>query len=531
MGLTEDTTPQALAAGQPSQTEKWLIAASVLFGTFLAVMDVAVVNVALPHMMGAFGETMSAITWVATAYSIAEIVMLTMAGWWSAILGRKRLYLLSFALFTLGSIMAGTSHTFSQMVFYRVLQGIGGGSLIPISQAILRETFPPEEQGMAMAVYGMGVVLAPGIAPVLGGWLTENYGWPWIFYINVPFALIGILMISAFVKDPPYLKRGVRRIDWSGIILLTIGLTTLQVVLERGEQENWFESDWITAGAIVTGVALIALLVQQLKSDEPIINFRLLKNIPLAVGTATGLVFGIALYGTTFILPQFTQNLLGYPAFQAGLVLFPRVITLFMLMPIAGWLYNKVDPRAMVVFGVLVIVWSYYDLAGLSLDVGFWNLVPMLLLMGVGMPFMFVTLSTVSLSTIRRRDMTDASSLYTLSRRIGGNIGYALAATLITRRTAFHRLHLVSNVTPFSDAYAQIKSGIQSYVAGRAGAPYAAQRALGMVEGMVQRQARMLAYNDVSWVMGVMFLLVLPLIFLLPGRKKLQAKARAVLEE
>jgi DHA2 family multidrug resistance protein len=509
-----------------SETRKWLIAASVLFGTFLAVMDVAVVNVALPHMMGSFGASLSAITWVATSYSIAEIVMLTMAGWWSALLGRKRLYLLSFGLFSIGSMLAGMSQTFGQMIFFRVIQGIGGGSLIPISQAILRETFPPEEQGMAMAVYGMGVVLAPGVAPVLGGWLTEQYGWPWVFFINIPFAIVGILMIATFVEDPHYLKRGVKKIDWTGIALLTIGLTSMQLVLERGQQENWFESHWITAGTIVATATLILLIVQQFRSSEPVVNLRLLANRPLAVGSAMGLVFGIALYGTTFVLPQFTQNLLGYPAYQAGLVLFPRVITLFLLMPLAGWLYNRVDPRAMILFGSVIIIVSYYELATLSLEVGFWNLVPMLLLMGAGMPFMFVTMSTVSLSSIPRADMTDASSLYTLARRVGGNLGYALVATVVERRTTIHRLYLTSHVNIFNQALRDFANHASSVLGGLSAQP-ARDRLLALVDGWLFRQARMLAYNDVSLFMGALFLLVLPFVFLLPGQKVLRSQRSA----
>ena len=249
---------EATAAG------KWLVAASVMLGTFLSVMDATVVNVAMPHMMGSFGADLLTITWVSTAYSIAEIIMVTMAAWWTALLGRKRLFLLSMALFIFGSILAGTSTTLHQMIFYRVLQGIGGGSLMPCSQAIARETFPPSEQGMAMAIYSMGVVLAPAIGPVVGGWLVDKYGWQWVFYINVPFCILGMLMVSAFVHDPPYLKRGVQRIDWTGIILLTVGLTAAQVVLERGEEVDWFASNWIIIGTVVGAVGIIALLIWEL---------------------------------------------------------------------------------------------------------------------------------------------------------------------------------------------------------------------------------------------------------------------------
>ena len=255
-----------------SARQKWLVTFAVMSGSFLAVMDVSVVNVSMPHMMGNFGQTQSAITWVATSYSIAEMVMVSMAGWWSALMGRKRLYLVSFVLFTIGSILAGTAQTFTQMLCYRVIQGLGGGSLVPLSQAILRETYPPEEQGMAMAIFGMGVVLAPAMGPILGGWLTDNYGWPWVFYINIPVSIVGMVMFSAFVEDPPYLQRGIARVDWVGIALLTLGLTVMQIVLERGNENNWFHSSWITTGTIATILMLTFLVFWELRSKEPIIN-------------------------------------------------------------------------------------------------------------------------------------------------------------------------------------------------------------------------------------------------------------------
>lgn len=512
--------------GQPtprpaSSGNKWLIAIAVMFGSFLAVMDVSVVNVALPHMMGTFGETLSAITWVATSYSIAEIIMITMSGWWSTLLGRKRFFLASFALFTISSILAGTAQTFTQMVIYRVIQGIGGGSLIPLSQAILRETFPPEEQGMAMALYGMGVVLAPAIGPVFGGWLTDHYGWPWIFYINIPFSIAGMLMVSAFVEDPPYLHRGVQRIDWLGITLLTIGLTGMQLVLERGEEEHWFESTWITAGAGITLVVLLWLVYWELRAREPIVNFRILRNIPLSIGSSVGLVFGVALFGTTFIIPQFLQNLLGYSAYQAGLVLLPRAITLFLAMPLAGRLYNYVDPRLLIAAGVGIIYWSYQQLTHLSTGVGFWNLIPPLLLMGIGMPFMFVTLTTVALSTVRREDMTAAAGFYTLARRVGGNIGYALVATLADRRSTFHRVRLISYIHPLNSAYVATQAALATRLIQQQVDPASAQvKALALIDHTVNRQATMLAYNDIAWIMGTMFLGVVPLLFLLPGKNR-----------
>jgi MFS transporter, DHA2 family, multidrug resistance protein len=521
MRTTAPTSAPGSQGTTASARNKLLITFAVMSGSFLAVMDVSVVNVSMPHMMGSFGQTQSAITWVATSYSIAEMVMVSMAGWWSALIGRKRLYLASFVLFTLGSILAGTAHTFTQMLCYRTIQGLGGGSLVPLSQAILRETYPPEEQGMAMAIFGMGVVLAPAMGPILGGWLTDNYGWPWVFYINIPVSIVGMLMFSAFVEDPPYLQRGIARVDWTGIALLTLGLTVMQIVLERGNENNWFHSSWITAGAIMAVLMLITLVFWELHTKEPIINFRVLRNIPLSIGAGMGLLFGVVLFGTTFSLPQLTQRLLRYPAYQAGLVLLPRAITLFLFMPVAGWLIKYMDPRLLIAIGIGLTYLAFHQLAHLSLNVGFWNLVPIMLIMGAGLPCMFVTLSTTSLSTIRREDMTAATGLYTVSRRVGGNLGYALVATLVERFSIIHQAHLSTHISTLNSAYPSYYATLVARLARQTGDPVAAQdKALALVDSMVHRQAVILAYNDLAWLFGIMFLATLPLLVFLPRRRR-----------
>ena len=510
-----------MSAPQTATTSsgKWIVAGTVLFGTFMAVMDITVVNVALPHMMGSFGVDRSTITWVATGYAIAQVIMLSMAGWWSTLLGRKRLYLLSFLVFTAGSVLAGTSRTFAQMILWRTIQGIGGGALVPVALAIMRETFPQEQQGMAMAIYGMGVVLAPAAGPVLGGWLIDHYGWPWIFYINVPVSVVGVLMVMAFVHDPPYLRRGVTRTDWVGIGLLAVGLTTMQIVLERGNQDNWFQSEWIILGMAVTVVSLAALTLWELHVKEPVINVRLLRNVPLAASSAIGMVFGVALLGTTFILPQFTQTLLGYPAFNSGMVLMPRAAALFVMMPVAGFLFKYVDGRLMVLGGLMMMALAYWQLAHLTLYVSSWNLVRMLVVMGAGMPAIFVTLTAISLSGIPRADMTDASSIYTLSRTVGGNIGYAVTATLVTNGTQLHRALLAQNISASNPVYTHFHAAATAGLASRGLDPVAAARtASAIADGLVNRQAAMLAYNDTSLIMGLLLLATLPLLLLLPGR-------------
>jgi DHA2 family multidrug resistance protein len=507
-----------LPEGGIVEAGKWLVAASVMLGTFLSVMDATVVNVALPHMMGSFGQDLLTITWVSTAYSIAEIIMITMAAWWTALLGRKRLFLASMMLFIVGSVLAGTSKTFTQMIFYRTLQGIGGGSLMPCSQAIARETFPPAEQGMAMAIYSMGVVLAPALGPVVGGWLVDNYGWQWVFYINVPFCIAGILMVAAFVKDPPYLKRGVGRIDWIGIALLTIGLTAAQIVLERGEEVDWFASNWIVAGAITAAIALSALVAWELWTDEPVINFRLFRNIPLSVGSGLGVVLGFALFGSSFLLPQFTENLLQYPAYKAGMVLMPRALAMLLVMPIVGRLYNLISPRILIVAGVIALAVAYSWLGPFTLYVSFWSFLPILVITGVGMGASMVTLSTVSLTTMPRTQMTAASSLSTLTRREAGNVAYAVLATLLARRTQYHRSVLVDTINPTNPAYLSALSDFSAYLAG-AGvpAPTLQRRDLAMVNAIINRQSTMMAYNDCFWMMMPLFIIAMPLILLVPS--------------
>ncbi len=518
---TEAAHPKIFAPSAPGARVapgKWLVASSVMIGTFLSVMDATVVNVAMPHMMGSFGQDLLTITWVSTAYSIAEIIMITMSAWWTTLLGRKRLFMVSMFVFIVGSVLAGTSKTLTQMIFYRVLQGIGGGSLMPCSQAIARETFPPAEQGMAMAIFSMGVVLAPAVGPVVGGWLVDNYGWQAVFYINVPICIVGLLMVSAFVHDPPYLKRGVARIDWGGIALLTVGLTAAQVVLERGEEVDWFASNWIVTGTFVAGIALVSLIAWELKHDEPIINFRLFRNVPLTVGSSIGAMVGFALFGSSFLLPQYTQDLMNYPAYQAGLVLMPRAVAMMLAMPIVGRLYNHVSPRILVGFGISLLALGYWKLAHFTMQVSFWSFMPILIMTGVGMGASMVTTSTVTLSGMPRALMTAASSLTTLTRRVAGNIAYAALATLVARRTQFHRSMLVDSISATNPVFKTTDNGYRGFLSsnGLQSAP-GQRRDIAMLNSMINGQSTMMAYNDTFWVLVPLLLMVLPMIFLLPN--------------
>jgi len=513
-----------------SYSNKWIITAAVMLGTFLSVMDTSIVNVALPYMMGNFAQTLSVITWVATSYTIAAIIVITMTGWLSMLIGRKKLYLYSLVLFTIGSMLCGTARTFPQMLIYRIIQGIGGGALIPISQAILRETFPRKQHGMAMAIFGMGVVLAPALGPIVGGWLIDHYGWPWIFYINIPISALGIWMAQQYVHDPEYLKRGIRKVDWLGISFLGVGLTGLQIVLEQGQEKNWFDSRLIITWSIISAVFLIALIIHELSAEEPIVDLRILRNKPFAIGFTVVALYGVALFGTTFILPQFTQTLLGYSAFQSGMTLLPRALALFIFMPIVGRLYNRIDAKKLIILGIGVSCWSYALMGHLSLEVAFGNLVPILLLMGTGMAFVFVPLSTVSLISIPNRDMTNATSLYTLMQRIGGNIGYAVTVTILERRTQFHRSHLVENISASHGRFLNIYHMFSGYLHKNGYGPVSdGLGTFSFFDHLINRQATMLSYNDLSWIFMLMFLFVAIFILFLPHSRTVKSTEEAVL--
>jgi MFS transporter, DHA2 family, multidrug resistance protein len=514
---SEQKADEAVLGSVVTGASKWLIAASVMLGTFMSVMDVTVVNVAMPHMMGSFGADLLTITWVSTAYSIAEIILVTMSSWWTTMLGRKRFFMFSMILFLFGSFLAGASQTLTQMILARIVQGIGGGGLIPCAQAIARETFPPAEQGMAMAIFSMGVILAPALGPTLGGWLVDNLSWQWVFYINLPIGVVALLMVSAFVHDPPYLKRGVQNIDWMGIILLTVGLSSFQVVLERGEEVDWFSSNWIVLGAVIASATLLGLILWELYTEEPVINLRLLRNPQLRIGTTLNAVIGFVLFGSSFALPQWTETLLGYPAFRAGLVLLPRPVTMMIMMPIMGRLYNYLNPRLPVAVGALLQIYGVWCLAHFPLGVGFNNFAPLLILMGLGSSCFAVTIGTISLSTTRPADMTGASAIFTVFQRVSANVAYASLATLLARRTQFHHFRLVHGISVLSSNYRSVQEGYLQQLM-RNGTPEPRSVVAIMMNSVLNRQATIMAYNDIFTLMVVMFVCAMVLIPLLPSR-------------
>jgi DHA2 family multidrug resistance protein len=497
---------------------KWVVAGTVLIGTIMAVLDSSVVNVALPDMSGTLGATIEEITWVVTGYILAQVILMPITALLSARFGRKRFYLASVILFTLASMACGAARTMPVLVFFRIIQGAGSGVMITVSQAILRESFPPEEQGTAMGLFGFGTVLAPAIGPTLGGWLTDTYSWPWVFYVNVPIGIASVLLVSRFVEDPPYLMRQKGRIDWPGLAAMAVGLGSLQLMLEKGQDKDWFQSTFIVWLAVIAAVGLALFIWREIRTQQPAVDLSLFRNVPFTSATALGGVLGMGLYGALFLLPLFLQELLGYPAMKSGLALMPRGLAMAVCMPIGGLLYNRLGPRLMVGAGLAVSAFSFWDLAHLTTDTGIWDILLPQVWQGVGFSLLFVALSTAALATIPRPRMTAASGLYNVVRQVMGSVGIAIAATQLVRSQSRYHDALAEHVTMYSTATQQWLHAVTAGMM-RAGADAytATQQALRLLELDVTRQATALAYNHVLLLVAVLFLVSTPLVLLVRG--------------
>jgi DHA2 family multidrug resistance protein len=466
-------------------------------------------------MRGNMGASVEEITWVATGYILSNVIMMPLVAMMSSRYGRKRYYLTSIFFFSLSSFLCAISWNFSSLVAFRIIQGLGGGAIIPLGQAILRETFPPEEQGMAMGVYGFGVVLGPAFGPTLGGWLTDNFTWRSIFFINIPIGILNLMLITRFLHDPPYLKREKGKIDIPGIGFLILGLGTLQLMLEKGEARDWFQSDFIVYLALVSIVGLTLFVWRELTVEKPAVDLRVLKNLPFASGTFLVGVLGLGQYAALFILPLFLQQLLGYPALDSGLLLMPRGLCMALVMPVAGRMYNRLGPRVLIGTGLIVAAVSFWQLSTMSLDVGFWDLFIPNMLQGGGFGLIFVALSTAVLSSIEKPRMTAATGLYNVVRQVFGSVGIAVAATVLTRGEQIYRAGLVKNLSVFNP---NMRNWLETVTGATSGAgPVSRQLALKILEGRLARQAAMLAYNHVFLLVTALFVLSIPLVFLLRG--------------
>jgi len=499
----------------------WIIALSVMFATFMEVLDTTVVNVSLPHIAGNLSATVDEATWALTSYLVANAIILPMTGWLAGVFGRKRLLMASITGFTLASLLCGLAPTLSLLVVFRIIQGTTGGALQPLSQAVLLESFQPHERGKAMAFWALGIVVAPIIGPVLGGWLTETYSWRWVFYINLPVGIASLLMVRQFLFDPPYIKhREGRGIDYWGIGLLAVGIGALQFVLDKGQEEDWFSSHVILLLAIVAAVALVWLIIHEWRSDDPVVDLHVFRERSYAVGVLLMTVVGFVLYGSLVLLPVMLQTLLGYPPMQAGIAMAPRGIGSFFMMPIVGILTGRLDPRKLLATGLAVGGLTMWWLGHLNLQAGYWDVFWPQLIQGIAMALLFVPLTTVTMDSIKPERMGNATSLFNLMRNIGGSIGIAATGTMLARRSQAYTAVIGAHVTGYSsETQSMMAQMTAAFVAAGADVVTAAHRAQAAMFGMVQRQATMVAFVSIFQLLAIVFLGMVPLVLLMKRPK------------
>jgi MFS transporter, DHA2 family, multidrug resistance protein len=499
----------------------WLIAIAVMSSTFMEVLDTTVVNVSLPHIAGNLSASTDEATWTLTSYLVANAIILPMTGWLASTFGRKRLLMLSVTGFTTASFFCGLAPSLPFLIFFRVIQGACGGGLQPLSQAILLESFPPEKRGQAMAFWALGIVVAPMLGPVAGGWLTDNYSWRWVFYINVPIGILAILLTQAFVFDPPYLRKESKGIDYWGIGLLVVGMGALQIMLDKGQEDDWFSSHFIVTLAVLAVVGLGGLIFRELKAEHPIIDLSVFRYRSYAIGTFIMTVVGFVLYGSTVLLPLLMQELLGYTATHAGITNLPRGLASFMFMPLVGYLTGKVDARKLLAAGFLVTALAMYMISQFSLGVASSNFWLPLVLQGAGLGLIFVPLTTVTNDPVPRERMGNATSIFNLMRNVGASIGISMVETMQVRRAQAHVNILGKYVNPSNPKARQTIEGLRGlFISQGKDAATATHQAYASVWGMVQQQAAMLSYNDTFRFLAVTFLLMLPLVFLMRKAKK-----------
>jgi len=502
----------------------WLIAVSVMLATIMEVLDTSVANVALPHIAGNLSATTEEATWVLTSYLISNAIILPATSWIGKFVGRKRFLIICIALFTFASALCGAAPNLQTLIIARVLQGIGGGALQPIAQAVLLESFPPSRRGVAMAVYGMGIVVAPIIGPTFGGWITDNYSWRWIFYINLPVGALAAFMANSFVEDPPYLKnQKPGRIDYIGFGLMALGLAALELTLDLGQQKDWFSSSFIIFTAVASGLCILSFVIWELYTPEPIVNLRVFANRNFAVGCAIIGSVGIALYGSTALLPLFLQTLLGYPAVQSGLAVSPRGVGAVLSMAIVGRLIGKLDSRYLIAFGFLILTFSMYMFTGINLDIAQSNIVYPMLIGGFALGFVFVPLTTQTMATLPQDQIGNATGIYNLMRNTGGSVGISVLAFLLTRWGQVHQSTLAEHANIYSPAFQNLFRQVRGSLLLQNDIVTATQKTYGVIYGMVVQQALVLSYVDCFWLLTVMCALCIPAAFLFKKVKNAKA--------
>ena len=502
----------------------WVIAVTVTLATFMEVLDTSIANVALPHIAGNLSASADESTWVLTSYLVSNAVILPLSGWLSSILGRKRFYMSCVAIFTLSSFLCGFAASLGMLVFFRILQGVGGGGLQPSEQAILNDTFPLSKRGMAFAVYGIAVVVAPTLGPWLGGWITDNFSWRWIFYINVPVGILSMGLTYFLVSDPPYMRRiklsDGFRIDYIGLGLISLGLGSLQIILDKGQRDDWFDSGFIRIFAVLMLIGLIGGVIREFKAKEPIVDFRMLRDRNFAISTLAMFFLGFVLYSSTVLIPQMLQELLGYPATLAGLALSPGGATIMLCMPLVGFLVSRVDTRYLITFGCTISASALLVMAGWNLSLDFKHAVLGRVLQSFGLAFLFIPINVSAFATVPREKTNMGTGIINLARNVGASVGIATVTTLLERRTQLHQARLMDHVNDMNPALRTTLTGFAATsISGGSTGPGAAAQAHGMLFNMIERQATMLAFLDNFKLLGVIFFGIIPIFFLLKRPK------------
>jgi DHA2 family multidrug resistance protein len=514
------------AGPQTPATRKWLVAMAVMLGATLEILDSSIVNVCLPHMQGSFSASVDEVTWILTSYIVANGIMIPLTGWISSRFGRKRYFLMSVAIFVGASALCGAAQTMTQMVIFRLIQGAAGAAMIPSSQAILMETFPPGEQALAMAVYGIGIVSAPVLGPTLGGWITDNWSWRWNFYINIPIGILAAVMVYIFVHDPDYMRearKNARRIDYLGIVYLALGLGLLQIVLDRGQRADWFAANWVCLFTAAAVLMLILLVIRELRFPEPILDLRILK-IPVFVISVSIITFMyLILYGANLLNPLFFQELLGYSAWRAGMTVVPRGVgTLIAMLLIAQLARRAVDTRWLVGIGFAGLAYSLWTMGHWTLDVGPQNMLLPIFVSGLGGGLIFPTMSAATLACVDRERMGYAASLYAMMRNTGSAIGISLVTNLLNSHQQIHQSYLAEHVTIF-DAWKLDHAG--SHMPGAPqmhllnGLITHQPQGFGLIYANLQRQAALMTYNDIYRMLAIIAALLIPTFLLLKKAK------------
>ena len=497
-----------------SSAARAIVMVALMLGVVLEILDVSIVNVAIPDMMGNLGATLDEINWVATGYIVANVIVLPLTGWLASRLGRRRYLAGSIILFTGASILCGLSTSLTQLILFRIMQGAGGAALLSTAQATLFEIFPPNQISMVQAIFGIGVMVGPTVGPTLGGWITDNYTWRWVFFINVPTGIAAAIMTLIFLKESRYrvVPRG--KIDFIGIGFLALGIGSMQIVLDRGNREDWFQSDFIAWFTFFAVVGLIAFVIWELRVDEPAVNLRILKYRDFAAGCVYGIVLGFGLYGVIFILPVFLQSLLGYSATETGWIVFPGGLATALTLPITGKLGNIMPPRQMVAIGTVGFVVSMWMLHNISMQTGPGDLFWPLVLRGAAMGFLFLPLTLATLISLVGKDIGAGTGLFNLFRQLGGSMGIAFLSTFLDHRSNVHRSVLVEQINVYNPIAMQRMHDLQQmFVSKGASATVARQQALALIDRTVQGQATVLAYSDAFLLVAIVFACALPLLF------------------